>query len=451
MIELSIVDVFLGIIYVLFFSVIFTITYLSKRDSDSIYEFLLPGYLFKVIGAVFFLLIYIYYYKGGDTIGYFLSAKALVNLMHKHPDIYLSILGGNTSLENFSYFDATTGYPWYYRDPWSFTVVRITSVFTLLGFKSIMATTILVATVTYSGNWFLYKFLSTHYPSLKKEFALAVLFFPSVAFWGSGILKDSFTLAASLFMFVALFQVLIYKKHILKNLVLILLSFWILIRIKPYIFFMEIGTFTLIFLYIAMQVIRFRFLRIILFPLVISVTFSLAMWIYFNTASVAGGFYASVNDIIETIVIKQRDLTQDYYGGNSFNIGYFEPTIPGILSKFFPATIAGMFRPFLWEARNVVMLMSGLETFLLLLFFLKQAINFLRLLIIKGGKAFKVFYDPLMIYSITYSVLFAYMIGLITANFGALVRYRIPFVPFLLVFLFVLNRKYGLLKKVADR
>ncbi len=451
MIELNIVDVLLGIIYVLFFGVIFTTIYLSKRDKDKIYEFLLPGYLFKVIGAVFFLLIYIYYYKGGDTIGYFMSSKALVNLMHKHPDIYLSILFGNTSMENFSYFDATTGYPWYYHDPWSFTVVRITSVFAILGFNSIMATTILVATVTYSGNWFLYKFLSTHYPSLKKEFALAILFFPSVAFWGSGILKDSFTLAASFYMFVALFQILIYKKYILKNLILIFLSFWILIRIKPYIFFMEIGTFTLIFLYISMKVIKFRFLRIILFPLVITVTFSLAIWIYFNTASVAGGFYSSVNDIIEAIVIKQRDLTQDYYGGNSFNIGYFDPTIPGILSKFLPATIAGMFRPFLWEARNMVMLMSGLETFLILIFFAKQTVNFLRLLIIKGVKAFKVFYDPLMIYSITYSVMFAYMIGLITANFGALVRYRIPFAPFLLIFLFILNRKFRLLKKIAER
>jgi hypothetical protein len=313
-----------------------------------------------------------------------------------------------------------------------------------------MTTTILVATITYSGNWFLYKFLSTHYPSLKKEFAIAVLFFPSVAFWGSGILKDSFTLAASFFMFVALFQLLIYKKHIFKNIILIILSFWILIRIKPYIFFMEIGTFTLIFLYISMRVIKFRFLRIILFPLAITFTFTLAIWIYFNTASVAGGFYSSVNDIIETIVIKQRDLTQDYYGGNSFNIGYFEPTIPGILSKFFPATIAGMFRPFIWEARNIVMLISGLETLLILIFFIKQVINFLKLFIVKGFKALKILYDPLIIYSVIYSILFAYMIGLITANFGALVRYRIPFAPFLLISLFIINRKFRLLKKLKE-
>jgi len=448
MIEISVGDVVLSIIYVIFFSLIFFLFYLTQKDKNPIYKFLLPGYLFKVLSAIFFLLIYIYYYKGGDTIGYFISSKALVNMLFKNPKVYFSILLGNTSLENYSYFDSTTGYPWYYRDAWSFTVVRLTSIFALLGFKGIMATTVLVATISYSGNWFLYKFFVTHYPSLKKEFALAILFLPSVTFWGSGILKDTYTLAASFFMFIALYQLFINKKYIVKNLIIILVSFWIIIRIKPYIFFLEASAFTILLIFIFTNVVKIRFLRILIFPLIVLGIFLLASWIYFNVASVAGGFYSSINELIVTIVVKQRDLTKEYYGGNSFNIGYFDPTILGIISKFFPATIAGFFRPFLWETKKTIMLMSGLETFLILIFFLNTLFNLFQVFIIKGFKTIKILYNPIIIYSIIYSIFFAFIIGLITANFGALVRYRIPFLPFFLALLFIINRKIKLLKSM---
>ena len=312
-----------------------------------------------------------------------------------------------------------------------------------------MTTTILVATFSFSGSWFLFKFLTSHYPSLIKQFSVAILFYPSVAFWGSGILKDSYTLAASFFLFVALFQVLIYKKSIFRNIILFFIAFFFLIKIKPYIFFLEIAAFAVIFIYSLLRVVRNRFFRVLLFPIIIGITFAIASWVYFSTASAAGGFYTSVNDMIEMMVVKQRDMTQEYYGGNSFNIGYFDPTIPGILSKFFPATIAGLFRPFLWESRSIVMLLSGVEDFLVLLFTIIVVVRFLFLFMLKGFRTIRFLMDPLVVYSFVYSILFAYVVGLITANFGALVRYRIPFEPFFLIMLFILYRKLNLARKLS--
>ena len=450
MITLTFYDFLLGTVYFTIFTIFFLFIYLTKREERSIYKFLLPGYFFKIIAVIAFLFVYIYYYGGGDTIGYYRSAEVLVNLFFRHPKVYFSILFGNTSLENFSFFDSSTGYPWYYTDTWSFFVVRITSVFVFFGLKSILATTIIVATVTYSGVWYLFKFLSTHYPSLEKQFSIAILFYPSVAFWGSGILKDSYTLMASFFIFVAMFQLLVYKKNIIKNILLFIVSFIIIMNIKPYIFFIEAFSFLVIFLYIVLKGVRIKFLRILLFPVVILSVTAFAIWIYSIIGKTAGGFYASVNDIVEMIVIKQRDLTQEYYGGNSFNIGYFDPTFTGIMSKFFPATIAGLFRPFLWEAKNVVMLLSGIEDFFVLLFFILVVVKFLGLLVSKGIKTVRFLSDTLVVYSLVYSVLFAFVVGLITANFGALVRYRIPYASFFLILLFILNRKLNLAKKFGN-
>ncbi|MFT4879888.1 MAG: hypothetical protein ACI9LS_002054, partial [Flavobacteriales bacterium] len=47
---------------------------------------------------------------------------------------------------------------------------------------------------------------------------------------------------------------------------------------------------------------------------------------------------------------------------------------------------------------------------------------------------FKVIYrliadEPLILYSFVFALLFAFMIGVTTSNFGALVRFKIPLIP----------------------
>src|SRR6188508_2146324 len=44
------------------------------------YKYFLWGLYAKVIGGIFFSLIYFYYYKGGDTISYFYSAQPISKL-----------------------------------------------------------------------------------------------------------------------------------------------------------------------------------------------------------------------------------------------------------------------------------------------------------------------------------------------------------------------------------
>ena len=49
--------------------------------------------------------------------------------------------------------------------------------------------------------------------------------------------------------------------------------------------------------------------------------------------------------------------------------------------------------------------------------------------------------DPFLIFMVIFSIFFAFSIGLTTANFGALVRYKIPLLPFLVSAVFIINRK----------
>ena len=83
-------------------------------------------------------------------------------------------------------------------------------------------------------------------------------------------------------------------------------------------------------------------------------------------AKEVGGSYVSVDALLDKAVVTQQDLLRAYYGTNSFDIGYFEPTIYGVLSKFHLAVEAGLFRPYIWESNNILMFFSGIENFFIL-------------------------------------------------------------------------------------
>lgn len=136
--------------------------------------------------------------------------------------------------------------------------------------------------------------------------------------------------------------------------------------------------------------------------------------------------------------VVQQDLTRhEQYGHNYYDIGKFEATPMGVLKKFPIATISGIYRPFLWEARNPFIVLAALEGAFLFLFMLY--------VIFKIGffKFFRrIFADPFLIFSFSFVIIFGFGVGLATANFGALVRYKFPLLPFFVTSLFVLSKEF---------
>ena len=183
-------------------------------------------------------LIYLFYYKGGDTTNYFKGAICMINLMFKNFPVYLDIMSGNNSFENYMAFDSSTGYPptYMYRDEKTFAVVRYINPLVLLCMKSFVPTTIVLASLAFSGPWRLFLMFCREFPGLSKQLAVAILFVPSVFFWGSGLLKDTFTFSAICWYTFSFYKAFIVKEKRLINLIFLLMSVWILISIKPYLF-----------------------------------------------------------------------------------------------------------------------------------------------------------------------------------------------------------------------
>ncbi len=284
------------------------------------YKYYVWGLFAKIFGGIGVCLIYEFYYDGGDTTYYIKSSIALGNLLFKDPAGFFSILTGNLSLENWLLFDHTTGWPGYYHNEKSFTVIRFVSIFSILGFKSFILTTILIAWLTYSGIWRLFLLFYEQFPQLKKALAISILFIPSVVFWGSGILKDSFTLCAACWLIYSFYKIM-KRENVIFYFITIIISSYVLISLKPYILYAAIVGILIMMAFASIKKIKGMFLRTILLPIIILIFWGLGSVIMMQVGNIVGGVYSSVDGLIEMAVVTQEDLARNYYGGNVFNIG----------------------------------------------------------------------------------------------------------------------------------
>jgi hypothetical protein len=318
-------------------------------------------------------------------------------------------------------FDATTGWPTYWRDVNSFSVCRFNVPFYIMGLGSYLGNTIIMNLILYLGVWRFYKILVELYPHTSKWLAIAVFFIPSVVFWSSGILKDGWTLTAILFMYTNIYHIFIERNKVWKNFIWLVFWSYVAFSIRPYIFYVSVGSGLIWIGFSAIKALKSTFMRTIALPFIMILAWTSGVFIIAQTSTMAGKRYSSVDAMLETAWIIQDDLKKDYYGGNSFDIGEFEPTMPGILKKAPQAIVAVMFRPFIWEADSILMILSGIEHFILMLLF---AYLLYKTRII--GFLSQLSKDPLLLAFFVMAITFAFSVGLTTANFGAIVRYAIP-------------------------
>ncbi len=432
---LSIYDILLPPIYLIgALTYGYIVTKRNIRDKPE-YEYFISGLVVRIIGSISLGLVYFFYYGGGDTTNYFQTASAYGKLFFSNEDDFWIGWLGNAKDYYFT-FNENTGYPIYAaKDHHSFFVVRLLIPIVALGFHNYFTTAILVATFTYGGLWKLYQTFLCEFPELKKQFAIACLFIPSCVFWGSGLMKDTFTLSAVGWFTYAFYHFFIKKEYSLKFVAFILMSSFIILAIKPYIFFALLPGAILWLSNNQIKKINHKFIRLLAAPFLLGL-------------GAVGGFYAldqmgdslglyKVDTVLDRAVIVQQDMKAEYYGGKTFDIGNFDASVTGVIAKAPSAIFAGIFRPGLWDIRNVVMAISSLEnTYLLILtIFLLIKLKFFGFFKLIGT-------NPLLLFSMLFSIFFAFSVGLTVANFGSLVRLRIPELPFFVSAIFILRYLY---------
>jgi hypothetical protein len=404
--------------------------FVAKRYRDKNYpvghplrKYYMPGLYIKFFGAIFIALVYQYYYGGGDTYNYFSQARVINSSLDDSFDTWLKLIlraSPDTDPKLYQY----TSQMGFYGDRASYAVCVIAALFGFLNFTTYLPIALLFAFISYTGIWALYRTFTNIYPGLVKPLAFAFLFIPSTFVWGSAIFKDTICMFGLGWMVYTTFRVFLNKDLSLKNILMLVFSFYLIALIKLYILLAFLPSITLWVLLSYSHRISSRGLRFLVWTLFLGVT--VAGFIFF-----ANEFSKELNRYSLEKIAQTATATRGWISyasgdeGSSYDLGEFSPTIQGMLTKFPQGVIVTLFRPFPWETRKLIVGLSALEALIFLL-------GTVSALVRNGFIGFfkRVFSDPNLTFFLCFSLIFAFAVGVSSYNFGALSRYKIPCLPF---------------------
>jgi hypothetical protein len=412
-----------------FLAVLYAIAYKIRNKKYSFRhpwrKYFIPALTVKIFGAIFIGLIYAYYYRGGDTFNYFNQAVVINSALDESFIKWVNLLFHVPSAFDNNYYAYTSQIPWY-SDPSSYTVCSIAAFLGVLTFNTYLPTSILFAFISFTGLWALFRTFASIYPHLTRPIAIAILFIPSVFVWGSGIFKDTICIFGLGWLTYGTFRFLVQKDFSFSNIVLSVLSFILIAKIKLYILLGFVPALLIWILFNYTQRIRNTAGRFFVKVMVAGVL--MAGFLFFmqrfrkelgkyslekvvNTANVTRGWISYVS-------------TRDE-DASSYNLGDFSPTMGGMLSQFPLAVNVTLFRPYIWEAKKIIVALSAVEALLFLFLTLKILFKIGPLKVWRSiGR------DPTIQFCLIFSLIFAFAVGISSYNFGTLSRYKIPCMPF---------------------
>lgn len=423
---ISAIDLLLVPLY--FIILLFFIIYLKKKHHHNklVQQYLVKAFLFKIFGGLLYALLVYYYWGFGDTATYFKETLLMKKLLSEGRISLYHIFWGDYSFfrENFDMIGAV--------NESGFLVVKVSFILSYFGLNSFLACTMLMATLALAGIFKLFEAFVSFAPQWHFFIACIVLFFPSLNIYGSGILKDTLCFTALGWFFYSCINISKGKRSF-SDYIIILISLYFIIVIKAYIIAGFAIPFIMFICMTMLKKIEVKFIRVLAFPLIL-LFFAGIIAIFYNSINEKMGEFA-VDKIQENVgAYKERyaELTED--ADSNFDIGEIEPTIGGILKKMPVGITATLYRPFIWEIKKPIMLLTGLESIFIALFSLY--------VLKKVGVRFflkKVFSDPIIFLCFFFAIIFSGFVGITALNFGTLARYRIPVIPFYLFsFLLVL-------------
>jgi hypothetical protein len=390
------------------------------------YQYFTGNVFAKVFLSFVYALYYIFIVDGGDTLAYWDGGIKMNNLFSKSASMYFEELFNDPDMMmNGSHFDLTTGYPpgWIYREKESWFIAKIMSIFSFFCFRSYLVATFILAYISSIASWKLFELAYSFRLNSNRYLALACFFVPSVSFWCSGITKDTIVLFSTIFIIYHAFQILsLDKQATYKNYLWIAFYTFLLLHIRD--FMIATILVPLAFTYSARLANKYRqnkfaFYFIRFCSIVIGVLFFV-----FQGSSITN------SEKLEEAAIIQKDLANNAtYEGARYDLGITDYSAAGMLQAFPVAVIAGLYRPFPWEALSITLILNGLEgaLFLYLTFVFFRRNSLKKINLIRKHEFF--------IFCFFFMVLMAYMAGLTSGLIGVLVRFKAPLIPFFVLLL----------------
>ncbi|MEJ0056238.1 MAG: hypothetical protein WDN75_11605 [Bacteroidota bacterium] len=201
--------------------------WLSRMQPGSNRWIFWTSLLAKVLAGTAVGILYFYYYRKGDTLIYWRDAVLLADKIMSNPLESIKFFWDEGSTPHLSEGFIT----W---DSRSVFFVKICSVLAILSGSSYWVMAIQMSFISFLGAWYLFTRIIFFFPSSRSAAAISFLFYPSVVFWSSGLIKESLGLGA-IFFLAGIFLMIIknQKLHVWEWLIM-LVSLWVGWNLKYY-------------------------------------------------------------------------------------------------------------------------------------------------------------------------------------------------------------------------
>jgi hypothetical protein len=409
----------------------------TRRLTKFEQRFVMLAFAAHALAAVAQVIIGQSFYGGGDHTMYINQGTLIARAFETHPArfgrLWLNLLLQRETDESLTIIgeQSSTG-----------SMVAIVAVVAFLVRYSMYGACLALAVVALLGKLVLYRVFRELLPeTLRTRMLIGVFLMPSAIFWSSGLQKEAVVVAAMGPLWLGVHRIL--RGRPLRGGLLAGVSVLPIALVKPY---------TLFAMSVAIGVwVGFHRLRarqggtgpVRIRPL----------YLLLGTAVAAGGVVLlghlfptySTDKIGEDLarhqqlgVMMKENMESAGGGGSHYDLGTEDTSLSRQLA-FAPLAVAtALFRPFPFEANNALAFVASLEAFALTCIVLQ--------ILLRSGprRAFSiVMSNPVLAASLAFALLFGLGVGLASANFGSLSRYRMPLIPLWATLVLVLARPWA--------
>ena len=309
-------------------------------------------------------------------------------------------------------------------------MIRLNALMMFISGENIHVHTILFCFLSFLGCMLLLKLFQHFIETGKKKWVVVTILFPSFLFWTSGGLKESLIILGlglffQGFLFIRERGFMAVLSLLFGLLILMITKYFLLICLLPalsayYLFINRKSATQVIFKYTGVIVLTLVLLQVIA-PISPKINFA------------------------RTIEKKQSFAIHEaqYMKAGSYSaVPVVDSTIVSVASKLPIGLWDSMMKPYLWQSRNPVMLMSAAENIALIILFI------LALVYRDHKKTYD--YNLLLFICVSVGIYFS-IIGIMTPVLGNLVRYKVALMPLLIFLLwYVVDGKRLPFRKTND-
>lgn len=356
------------------------------------------AFLFKVAMGCLYGYIYGHFYNGDDTWMYHnYSLAELQKLVHE-PVYYFTELG---PAESFAWAGGGfwNGLMVYINSLENLGIIKILSIANIFSRGNYYINVVFFNFILFWGHYWVFSLFVKEFPEKRKPLLLLIFFFPPLVFWLSGIRADG------LILFFLALSLIHFRRWLYDH------KKWSLV------YCMMAGTGVLIFrapiLFLLIPALTAWF---------ISVKFNrnpvaACMWVFGigGLLFFATAWVSPVKNLPMVIVQRQQEFMA--LQGTRFPLDSLQPSLTGF-AKVLPQSISHTFiRPYIWEAKGALQLMTAMEIIacwlLVLAAIVKKEIHWKQTLT-----------KPLLLFSACFGITLYIFIGYTIPFPGAIVRYK---------------------------